>query len=292
MNARKFLNVRVSLTVTALALSGAMGISAMTTSCASSAGGSGGGSSNGGSGGGGAGGGGTTCSDPASDSVNFCNGKAQGLMTGYAYVALGSADTATDPKCAPDSKDTNTTQAITKATPCPTTGTTVWKSSDALCISGSIPMVTGGDYTGNWGLQIGVNTVDPPATAAGTGTLNKTYANIAASTTGTVTPTNTAIRVVIHLAGMTEADNPYCATMSASDKAMVLTSFNTQCWNGGSCGAVPPCTTPGEDQTKCCSQLKASDIPNIDKIGLQISSSDKMAFTVDNYCLTGFKFSN
>ncbi len=300
MNARKFLNVRVSLTVTALALSGALVFSAMTTSCASSSGGSGG-NGGGGSGGGGSTGGttGGSCADPASDAVNFCNGQAQGVMTGYAYIALGKLDTASDPVCAPDSADLNTTQNITAAGTdpgaCPTTGTTVWQTSDALCITGSIPQLPGSptqtDYNDNWGLQIGVNTASPPATGPGSGTLGKTYATIAATTTGSVTPTNNAIRLVIHLAGTPDTDNPYCATMSASGKAITLTSFNTQCWNGGSCGTVPACT-PGADQSKCCNQLQDSDIPNIDKIGIQISSDNKFAYDVKNYCLTGYQFGN
>ncbi len=294
MNARKFLNVRVSLTVTALALSGALVFSAMTTSCASSSSGGSGGNS-GGSGGSGGSTGGTTggsCADPASDAVNFCNGKAQGVMKGYAYIALGSADTASDPVCAPDSSDTTTTQNITKDNPCPTTGTTVWNTSDALCISGTIPIVTGGDYTSNWGLQIGVNTIDPPATSAGSGTLGHSYATIAATTTGSVTPNNTAIRLVIHLVGTPDTDNPYCATMSSSGKAITLTDFNTQCWNGSSCGAVPACAPGAADQTTCCNQLKDTDIPNIDKIGIQISSDAKQPYVVDNYCLTGYQFGN
>jgi hypothetical protein len=297
MNARKFLNVRVSLTVTALALSGALVFSAMTTSCASSNSGGSGGNGSGGSGGGTGGTtGGGNCADPASDAVNFCNGKAQGVMTGYAYIALGKQDTATDPVCAPDSADMTTTRPITSADnspsgACPTTGTTVWNTSDALCISGTIPTVTGGDYTSNWGLQIGVNTIDPPATSAGSGTLGKTYATIAATTTGDVTPTNSAIRLVIHLVGTPDTDNPYCATVSGSGKAITLTSFNTQCWNGSSCGAVPACT-PGADQSTCCNQLKDTDIPNIDKIGIQISSDNKQPYAVNNFCLTGYQFGN
>ena len=293
MNARKFFNVRVSLTVTALALSGAMVFSAMTTSCAGGGGGGSAGSGSGGSGNGGTSGGGTsgggstgatTCSDPSADAVNFCNGKAQGLMTGYAYIALGKADTASDPKCAPDSAKPETTRAISAEGsdpgPCPTTGTTVWKKADSLCISGSIPAVVGGDYTGNWGLQIGVNTIDPPATAAGAGTLGKTFSTITATTEGTVSPTNTAIRLVIHLVGTPATDNPYCATMKESGKAMNLTSFNTECWSGSTC------------TTTTCKQLGASDIPNIDKIGIQISSDTSNLYTVTDYCLKGFQFGN
>jgi hypothetical protein len=274
----------------ALALGGALVMSAMMTSCAgdSDDGGGGKGSGTGGAGGGTGGGGSTTspgvCTDPASDSVNFCSGKAQGVMTGYGYIALGKADSATDPKCAEDPKTPSVTRPISSAdnTPsgaCPTNGMTVWKAIDSLCISGSIPMVVAGDYKSNWGLQIGVNTVDPPATTAGTGTLGKNYSTIALTTTGTVTPTNMAIRVIIHVVNMAPTaknpeNNPYCATMSASGKAITLTSFNTACWDG-----------TGDS-------LAASDIPNIDKIGVQISSDPDRDYTVTDFCLTGIKFGN
>jgi hypothetical protein len=265
-------------------------MSAMMTSCAGNSddGPSGSGGA-GGSGGGGSGGGNIasdTCTDPASDAVTFCNGKAQGVMTGYAFIALGKADTATDPKCAEDSKTPSVTRQITSAdnTPsgaCPATGTTVWKAPGSLCISGSVPMVVGGDYKSNWGLQIGVNTVDPPATAAGSGTLGKTYSTITLTTTGAVTPTNPAIRAMIHVVNMAATaknpeNNPYCATM-VSGKAIALTSFNTACWG------------PTEKEGIA---LTAADIPNIDKIGVQISSDVDRAYTATDFCLTGIQFGN
>ena len=278
MNAKILSKVSVGLTLTALALCGAVAVSA---SCAGGGGtaGSGGNAGSGSGGSGGSGGGGstgtTTCqAAPGADAVNFCNGKAQGVMAGYAYIALGAADTASDPKCAPDSANTAVTQAITKATPCPTTGTTVWKAADSLCISGTIPKVVGGDYTGNWGLQIGVNTIDPPATSAGSGTLGKTYSTISVTTTGTVAPTNTAIRVVIHTVDMAADANPYCATMSKSGAVITLTSFNTECWG----------------PTATAKTLAATDIPNIDKIGVQISSDITNEYTVTDYCVTGITF--
>ena len=96
MNARKFLNVRVSLTLTALAMTGAFAISALTTACGSSSNGgggsgSGGAAGNSGSGGGGgpvggssggSGGGNPNCTEAPTDSVNFCYGQAQGLFQG------------------------------------------------------------------------------------------------------------------------------------------------------------------------------------------------------------------
>jgi hypothetical protein len=154
---------------------------------------------------------------------------------------------------------------------------TVWKASDSLCMSGSIPPVAGGDYKGNWGLQIGVNTIDPPATAAGSGTLGTTYSTIALTTTGTVSPANQAIRVIIHVVNMAPTaknpdNNPYCATMASSGQVKTLTSFNTACWDG-----------TGDS-------LAVTDIPNIDKIGIQISSDTAGTYAVTDYCLTGIQF--
>jgi hypothetical protein len=284
MNSMNLSKVGISLTVTALALFGGLAIS---VSCSDSGSGGSGGNGTGGSGAGGdnggsGGSGGGSCAQPGDDAVNFCDGKAQGVLAGYAYIALGAADAATAPVCAEDPNDLTVTRLIT-APPagscdaagktCPTTGHTVWNATDKLCITGSIPKVVGGDYKGNWGLQIGVNTKDPPATDS-TGTLGKTYTHMTFTTTGTVEPTNTAIRAVIHLVDMACDADPYCATMSASGKAMTLTSFNTECWG----------------PTTAAKTLTAADIPNIDKIGIQISSDTTNNYTVTDFCLTGIQF--
>jgi hypothetical protein len=282
MNARNFSKVRWGLTATALAFCGAV---AFSVSCASGGNNNGGSSGNSGSGGsagggggeasGGSGGGNTGGGDcpaaPGDNEVNFCSGRAQGAMTGYAYIALGAQDTATDPMCAPDSSDTNTTQPITKDQPCPTTGTTVWKEPGSLCISGTIPVVKGGDYTSNWGLQIGVNTVDPPATGSGEGTLGKNYSSITVTTTGTTEPANKAIRVVIHTVTMAAEANPYCATLKSSGTPIALEAFNTECWGP---------TTAAKYLTK------DDKVEDIDKIGVQISSD-----TANEYKVTDFSFS-
>jgi len=278
MNAKQDSRFGIGLTVTALALCGAM---ALTVSCGDDGGGDNGGGEGGQGGdiggtGGTAGNGGGECVDPPADGVNFCNGRAQGIMTGYAYIALGKLNTATDPVCAPDSSVPDTTRAITAEGtdpgPCPITGTTKWKHANDLCISGKIPVVEGGDYVSNWGLQIGVNTVDPPATDS-TGTLgDKGYTTIALTTTGSIEPANQAVRVVIHLLGMAADANPYCATMPSSGRVLTLTSFNTACWDGTG------------------TKLTEADIPNIDKVGIQISSDDKSEYTVTDYCLQGIQF--
>lgn len=318
MNAQKVTKIGIGLSLTSLALCGALVVS---VSCAGSgggggAGGNGGGGSGGGGGGSGGGGsGGTTssgsCADPGSDAVNFCNGKAQGVMQGYAFIALGLQDSADSPVCAEDPKNLSNTRPIT-APPlgqcnadgktCPTTGQTVWASTDKLCLTGKIPKVTtpsgstSPDYTSAWGLQIGVNTSDPPADTSGNGqtlgqvTSNAAYTSITLTTTGSVTPANTAIRTEIHLVDQTCTEYSYCASMK-SGTATLLTSFNTNCWNGSTCGSTPLCTgAAGEDTTKCCKQLQASDIAKIDKIGIQISSDVTNDYAVTDFCLTGIAF--
>jgi hypothetical protein len=324
MNARKFLNVRVSLTLTALALTGAFAISALTTACSSSSnggssgnggaagnngnGGAAGNNGNGGgggpaggaagnstSGGGSGGSGGGNCPDAPTDSVNFCNGLAQGLFQGYGYIALAAQDSATDPVCAENPNDLTKTRPIGApdensckgGQTCPTTGHTVWNATDKLCITGLIPQVASADYKHNWGLQIGMNTSVPPAAEGGQtfGEMNPgaSYKTITVTTGGDVSPTNTAIRIVIHTKGMAPdcSDNPYCATLKASGTTLDLSSFNTACWDGTGTDFHPDATDDG---------THLDGLQNIDKIGIQISSDDKKAYTATNFCLEGIVF--
>ena len=206
--------------------------------------------------------------------VTFSNGQAQGQMNGLGWVSLGPQDGISDPVCNPTATAGASTQAITNATPCPTTGQTVWNSSTALCISGSIPKVQDdtafptGDYTADWGLQIGVNTSNPPGTTLGT-----SYSTIALNINpSAVTPANTAIRAIIHLVSMTATANPYCATITTSGAPIPLTSFNTACWDNSG------------------TALLATDVPNIDKVSVLIPSDLTNAYTVSGFCLTGITF--
>jgi hypothetical protein len=268
MNARKNTIVKSSIALASFAMCGALAM--FGAACGS-----------------GGGGGGPT--GPA-DEVTFKDGKAQGPMNGYAYIALGIQNSETSPLCVDDPNDPNAIpRPITAPDPntcvkagatCPTTGRTMWNSSTALCITGTIPMVMNSDYTSDWGLQIAMNTSSPPADTNGNGkTLKATYSTIAYDITpDAVTPTNTAIRAVIHLVSQECFANPYCATITAPGQALTLTDFNTECWNGTAC------------TTGTCLQLTAADIPNIDKVGVQISSSDKMAYTVNNFCLNSITF--
>ena len=324
MNARKFLNVRVSLTVTALALSAAVGLSSLTTSCASSPSsggstGSGGTSSNGGTGGSGGGSGGSAgsgggggaggdtsttstgnCPDPITNGVNFCDGQAQGdLMKGYAFVALGIQDFITSPRCAEDPSDLTNLRDITApdigqctqdGKTCPTNGRTVWPDSDKLCIKGSIPIVTKGDagtldYTADWGLQIGVNTDSTPA-ADGGKTLGQQFSDASKFTSITITTSG--------------APSPTSAVIRAE-----IHILNQTCTEYAYCATM----TSGKPMllsafnTECwggsncksatdglCKELKPEDIASIDKIGVQISGDERKAYTVDGYCLEKIEF--
>jgi hypothetical protein len=237
-------------------------------------------------------GGGTGGTGGSPDQVTFKDGKAQGPLTGYAYIALGIQNVATSPLCEDDPNDPNDVanpRQITAPDPntcdkpnatCPTTGRTVWNSPSALCITGTIPKVQGTDYTSDWGLQIAMNSSSPPADSSGNGhTLGTTYSTITYDITPeAITPTNNAVRAVIHLVSQQCYDNPYCATIPASGAVLTLTDFNTECWNG------PACTTTA------CLQLKATDVPNIDKVGVQISSDTGNVYTVNNFCLNSITF--
>jgi hypothetical protein len=219
MNAKNFSKVGLG-TVTALALCGALVLS---VSCAGGggttdngkggSGGSGGeggngegGGGEGGGGEGGEGGGNATCS-AADNEVCFASGKAEGVLQGYGYIALGKLDTATSPVCDNTGNNGGDSEPITKEQPCPDeNATTKWSKEDALCISGTIPKVDTTSttaYQDNWGIQIGMNVSAPPGE-----TLGKTYKSVTFHfNSDGVTPTNGT---------------------SAS-----FTAFNTECWPGG-----------------------------------------------------------
>jgi hypothetical protein len=61
-----------------------------------------------------------------------------------------------------------------------------------------------------------------------------------------------------------------------SGKAITLTSFHTKCYDSPADGVA----------------LTAADVPNIDKIGVQISSDTGADYAVSNFCLTGVTFDN
>jgi len=239
----------------------------MSASCggnnAGGAGGSGGTTpSVGGSGGGGSGGSGgkTGACTPDTNGICFSEGKAAGLMTGFGFVALGSLDTMTSPAC-----DTGT--PISKTNACTTT--TIWNSNNALCITGSVPALPGSpqqsDYDNNWGLQVGANTSEPPGTVLGPSVAS--YKTITLRVTGTP---STGLRAEIHRLGDPEGTT-YCAKMT-SGATINLTSFSTECYGGS-------------NDVK----LTTADIPNIDKIAVQVSSTNS-AISVTDLCLTSIQF--
>jgi hypothetical protein len=213
----------------------------------------GGGGSSHGSGGSSSGSGGIAAT-PSGTSVTFSNGQAVGAMTGLAWVALGSADTLTDPLCG--------SAQITSTPPCVAT---TWSTTNSLCISGAIPALdaTTPDYNSNWGIQLGIDVTKP----FGSG-LGQSFSTIAITVSGSPT---SGLRAMLHRKGDKDETN-YCLAM-ISGTVMPMTSFNTKCYD------LPP---DGD-------ALFASDIPNIDKVGVQVSSS-ATAITVDNLCVTGITF--
>jgi hypothetical protein len=196
----------------------------------------------------------------ASTIVTFSAGVGRGAMTGYGWVTLGASDFVTSPTCGAAKA------AITSASSCVSTATN-WDSSDALCVSGTVPALpaepTSADYTDNWGLQVGVNASDP------IGAIGKSYSTITLNYTGTP---QTGLRATIHRTG-DPVGTTYCALVT-SGTAMALTSFNTTCWNSGSGVA-----------------LTAADLPKIDKVGLEVPSTQQ-EIAVTKLCLTSIVFGN
>jgi hypothetical protein len=222
-------------------------------------GGSGGTPSSGGSSGSGGSSSTTTnaCNATASaNSVAFCNGQALGAMTGWGWVALGSADTLTDPTC-----DT-AKAAITSAAPCKSN--TNWSKPDSLCMTGSVPALPGdagaADYSSNWGVQIGVNAKDPNAA------MGSSWKTVTLSVSGAPT---TGLRAILHKSGDGDTVG-YCKEMTPGT-AMAITDFNSQCWNSGG------------------TSLTEADAASIDKVGVQVTST-AAAISVNSLCLTKIEF--
>jgi len=193
--------------------------------------------------------------------VTFNNGQAQGAMTGVGWVALGTETTLTDPTCGTDRHPIVTDSALC-------TTTINWSASNALCISGSIaalpPVPTQADYANNWGVQVAASSTAPTG-----GGLGQPFATVSFTFTGTPM---TGVRAEVHRKGDPDA-TLYCAYVT-SGTAVPLTSFSTECWS------------PGMGTT-----LTATDVPNIDKVALQIPSSFT-AIAVQDFCMTRIEFGN
>jgi hypothetical protein len=185
--------------------------------------------------------------------VTIANGQAQGAMAGYGWIALGADDTVTDPTCAAP------VGPISEAIGCEET---VWSNPNAYCASGYLPAVTSSaDYTTNWGIQIGVN-----CTPVKGGVLGQSFASVSVSVGGSP---QTGLRIVAHRKGDTDATT-YCAAMTPGT-SVPFTSFDTACWDGTG------------------TRLTATDVPNLDHIGVQVSSGPT-AVTITNLCLQGITF--
>jgi hypothetical protein len=180
-------------------------------------------------------------------------------MTGYAFVALGASDTLTAPTCGP------TKEAITSATPC--TANPNWSSSNALCISGSVPALpaspTSTDYSNNWGVSVGLNAIDPAG-----GGLGQTFTSVTITVTGSPTA---GLRAIVHLKGTADSTT-YCAALT-SGTAIPLMSFVTDCYNTAPAGT----------------KITTADITNIDKISVQVSAT-QTAIAVSSLCITSIAF--
>lgn len=263
---------KMILVVSSLSLAGALAVS---HGCASSSDGSGGGSSgnnssaSAGSGGGGSGGASSSSSaiTAGGDSITFEGGKAVGLFSGYGWVALGALDTVSDPTC---KLEDGTTKAITKAEAC--TKQTNWKGegNGKLCISGKIPMLGNPpDYTGNWGVQIGVNAQES-SDAVGSGMSG--FKTVSFTFSGTPT---TGVRGLFHRKGDDpDKTTPFCMDGIKSDTAYDLVKFNRDCWG-------PSAST---------AYLTQEDLAQIDIVGIQVSSSTSAEITVSDLCLEKIQF--
>jgi hypothetical protein len=221
---------------------------------------------------GGGGGGGS----PMGGTVFFKNGKAMGAMNGVGWVAIGTLDTVTDPTCRDPGSPM--VRQITGRDPCPDCGGTMkWSTNDGLCMSGLVPKVAPGDggtpdYDANWGMLVGWDAgPDDACIGNKVSTLGRNFEVITFNYTGTIMPNTSAIRGLVHRKGDPEAIS-YCANI-ISGTPTALISFNTQCW-GGPYGVL----------------LTDADIPNIDWVGVEISSDTDSTYLVKNFCVTSVAF--
>jgi hypothetical protein len=197
--------------------------------------------------------GGTSTPPNAGTTMSISNYQARGAMTGFGWIALGELDTLSDPLCG------SPAGPIVAGLYCEHTD---WSTPDAYCMTGYVPAVpSDGDYTQNWGIEIGIN-----ATPTSGGTLGQSFSAIALSVTGTP---STNLRAVVHRKGDLP-ETTYCAAFT-SGVSVPFTSFNTTCWNNNG------------------KYLAASDVANLDQVGVQISSGSA-AITIKNLCITGISF--
>jgi hypothetical protein len=178
--------------------------------------------------------------------VTFMRGRADGAMNGWAWVDFGVQDSVSSPTCAG--------KPLMSSAGCPSTYD--WASSTGLCISGSVPMVTGGDYSSNWGIMLAAECRDPAG-----GTLGASYSSITLSVAGTP---SSGLRAVVHRHYDQDSYN-YCAFFTSGTR-LPFTSFNSSCWDGTG--------TP----------LTLADVPDLDWIAVMVPSSSSSSIRVANLC--------
>jgi hypothetical protein len=198
----------------------------------------------------------------ATDVVTFVSGRGLGAMAGAGWVNLGAQDILTSPTGLDGQPITSDRVGQ---------GEFNWSSNDALCISGLIPALPASpvqsDYDANWGIQVGVHagvdaTLDNP-----TGAIGRTFSSLALSFSGTPTA---GVRAIVHRKG-DPRDTVYCFDGIRSDQVIDLSKFNTYCWDNLGRSLTP------------------TDSDNIDRIGLQVSSTAS-AIVVSDLCLTAIRF--
>jgi hypothetical protein len=205
--------------------------------------------------------GGTTTSSTknSGSTVTFDKGKGAGAMTGYAWVALGSLDTITDPTCGASKTP------ITSAAPCASDPN--W-SGTGLCITGGCPALGATpDYTNNYGVVVGVNAGDAGGTGDASLVLGQTFTSITITATGVPT---SEVRAQIHIKG--DADSKSYCLKFTSGTAMDFAKFATDCYATAPTGLFP-----------------AASAPNIDKVSLEAVSATT-AVSVTSMCMTGITF--
>ncbi len=181
--------------------------------------------------------------------VTFANGRGMGAMVGPGWIASGGLDTVVSPACPLKVSGTSRCDSTT------------WPRSSSLCVTGSVPVVVGGDYTGNWGIEIGVDATDPPNAPIGI-----VYSTVTVNFTES---SSTDLRIELHRSG-DPSTVTYCHDAVVSGTSYLLASFNTQCYGTGG--------------------TQFSDAAKIDQVGLQATSSEASGLTLTNLCLDSIAF--
>jgi hypothetical protein len=131
-------------------------------------------------------------------------------------------------------------------------------------MSGELPANTEKDYDANWGMSVGLNATDPAG-----GGLGQAFTSIAIAVSGA--PAGVKLVAQIHKKG--DPDGTSYGAYMTSAAPIPLTSFTTDYY-----AATPK------------GKFVATNAPNIDKVAVQISSSETAAITVTDFCITGITF--